>query len=218
MRDVFLYIFKQKKEMKKSIIVILVLVGLVLFIGVSMFFKATGTYDKAVGYQETASQSWGNVEATYQRRMDLIPNLVSTVKGFAAQEKEVLIGVTEARASVGKVTVDANNLKPENIKAFQQAQSGLTQALSKLMLVQERYPELRSNQNFLQLQAQLEGTENRINVARQRYNGTVKEYNTFIRGFWKKMYLGWLAEEDEFVKKGMFEADKGAENAPKVQF
>ncbi|MBI35935.1 MAG: LemA family protein [Flavobacteriales bacterium] len=204
--------------MKKSSIIILSVVGLVVIIGISMFFKATGTYDKAVGYQETTSQAWGNVEATYQRRMDLIPNLVSTVKGFAAQEKEVLIGVTEARASVGKVTIDASNLKPENIKAFEQAQSGLTQALSKLMLVQERYPELRSNQNFLQLQAQLEGTENRINVARQRYNDTVKEYNTFIRGFWRKMYLGWLAEEDEFTKKGSFESEKGAEKAYKVQF
>jgi LemA protein len=204
--------------MKKSSIIILSVIGLVLIIGFSIISKATGTYDKAVNYQETSSQAWANVEATYQRRMDLIPNLVSTVKGFAAQEKEVLLGVTEARASVGKVTVDANNLKPENIKAFQQAQSGLTQALSKLMVIQERYPELRSNQNFLQLQAQLEGTENRINVSRQRFNGTVKEYNTFIRGFWKKMYLGWLAEEDEFPKKGMFEADKGAEKAPKVQF
>lgn len=208
--------------MKKILIILSIGFGSIILvlgiIAVIMFNIATGTYDKAVGYQETTSQAWGNVEATYQRRMDLIPNLVSTVKGFAAQEKEVLIGVTEARASVGKVTVDANNLKPENIKAFQQAQSGLTQALSKLMLVQERYPELRSSQNFMALQDELAGTENRINVARQRYNGTVKEYNTFIRGFWKKIYLGWLAEEDEFTKKGMFEADKGAENAPKVQF
>ncbi len=204
--------------MKKLIIILLVLVGLVVIIGGSMFFKSTSTYTKAVKLDEEVVEYWANVEVNYQRRMDLIPNLVSTVKGFAAQEKEVLLGVTEARASVGKVTVDANNLKPENIKAFQQAQSGLTQALSKLMLVQERYPELRSNQNFMALQDELAGTENRINVARQRYNGTVKEYNTFIRGFWKKMYLGWLAEEDEFTKKGMFEADKGAENAPKVQF
>ena len=143
----------------------------------------------------------------------------SIVSGYNnKQDSQVLLGVTEARASVGKVTVDANNLKPENIKAFQQAQSGLTQALSKLMVIQERYPELRSNQNFLQLQAQLEGTENRIAVSRKRYNGSVKEFNSYIRGFWQKMYLGWHAEEDEFKKKGMFEADKGAENAPKVQF
>ena len=204
--------------MKKSSIILLVLVGLVVIIGGSMFFKSTSTYTKAVKLDEEVVEYWANVEVNYQRRMDLIPNLVSTVKGFAAQEKEVLLGVTEARASVGKVTVDANNLKPENIKAFQQAQSGLTQALSKLMVIQERYPELRSNQNFLQLQAQLEGTENRIAVSRTRYNGSVKEFNSYIRGFWQKMYLGWHAEEDEFKKKGMFEADKGAENAPKVQF
>tara|TARA_B100000963_G_C22574332_1_gene647648 strand:+ start:945 stop:1559 length:615 start_codon:yes stop_codon:yes gene_type:complete len=204
--------------MKKSSIIILSVLGLVVIIALSIFFKATGTYDKAVGYQETSAQAWGNVEATYQRRMDLIPNLVSTVKGFAAQEKEVLLGVTEARASVGKVTVDANNLKPENIQAYQKAQSGLTQALSKLMLVQERYPELRSSQNFMALQDELAGTENRITVARERYNGSVKEYNTFIRGFWKKIYLGWLAEEDEFTKKGSFKAEKGAEKASKVQF
>jgi LemA protein len=208
--------------MKKILIILSIGFGSIILvlgiIAVIMFNSATGTYDKAVVYQETTKEYWGNVEATYQRRMDLIPNLVSTVKGFAAQEKEVLLGITEARASVGKVTIDANNLKPENIKSFQQAQSGLTQALSKLMVIQERYPELRSNQNFLQLQAQLEGTENRINVSRQRFNGTVKVYNTFIRGFWKKIYLGWLAEEDEFKKKGMFEAEKGADKAPKVQF
>lgn len=207
--------------MKKGIIALIVVGSLALVGGIIwavMFFSSIGTYNEAVGFQEGTSESWANVEATYQRRMDLIPNLVSTVKGFAAQEKEVLLGITEARASVGKVTIDANNLKPENIKAFQAAQSGLTQALSRLMMVQERYPDLKSNQNFLQLQAQLEGTENRINVARQRYNASVKEYNTFIRGFWQKMFLGWRAEDGEFVKKGMFEADKGAENAPKVQF
>lgn len=202
--------------MKKSAIIGLGLLGLVVIIVISMFFKATGTYDKAVLQQETVEQSWGNVEATYQRRMDLIPNLVSTVKAYAAQEKDVLLGVTQARASVGKVTVDGSKLDPESIAKFQKAQSGLTQALSKLMVIQERYPDLKSNQNFSQLQAQLEGTENRINVARQRYNASVKEYNTFIRGFWRKMYLGWLAEEDEFVKKGMFEADQGAEKAPNV--
>ena len=202
--------------MKKSNVILLSLLGLVVFIGVNMFFKATATYDKAVAYQETTSQSWGNVEATYQRRMDLLPNLMRTVEAYAAQEKEVLLGVTEARASVGKVTVDANNLNPQSIKAFQQAQSGLTQALSKLMVIQERYPELKSNQNFMALQDEISGTENRINVARQRYNGTVKEYNIFIRGFWKKMYLGWLAEEDEFSKKGMFDSEKGADKAPEL--
>jgi len=202
--------------MKKSAIIGLGVIGLIIVIGASMFFNATGTYDKAVLKQETVLQEWGDVEATYQRRMDLIPNLVSTVKAYAEQEKEVLLGVTEARASVGKVTIDGSKLDAESIAKFQKAQSGLTQALSKLMVIQERYPDLKSNQNFSQLQAQLEGTENRINVARQRYNESVKNYNTFIRGFWKKMYLGWLAEEGEFEKKGMFEAEKGAEKAPNV--
>ncbi len=202
--------------MKKSTIIILSIIALLLIIAVKMFFNATSTYDKAVNLQETSAQAWGNVEATYQRRSDLIPALVSTVKNYAAQEEKVLLGITEARASVGKVTVDASKLSAENIAAYQKAQSGLTQALSRLLMVQERYPDLKSNQNFMQLQAQLEGTENRINVARQRFNGTVKEYNSFIRGFWKKMYLGWLASEGEFEKKGMFEAEAGAEKAPDV--
>jgi len=207
--------------MKKGVIALIVVGSIAIIaviVWVAMFFSSVGTYNEAVGLQEETSESWANVEATYQRRADLIPNLVSTVKGYAAQEKEVLLGITEARASVGKVTIDANKLKPENIKAYQQAQSGLTQALSRLLMVQERYPDLKSNQNFMQLQAQLEGTENRINVARQRYNAAVKKYNAFIRGFWQKLFLGWRAEEGEFEKKGMFEADKGAENAPKVEF
>lgn len=204
--------------MKKTSIIWLV-IGLVAVIALYVrFIKAPGVYDAAVSQQEEVVASWGNVEATYQRRSDLIPNLVSTVKGYATHEKEVLLGVTEARSRVGQVKIDASNLNAQNIQKFQAAQSGLTQALSKLMVVMERYPDLKANQNFLQLQAQLEGTENRINVARQRYNGTVKTYNTFIRGYWKKMYLGWIAEEAEFEKKGVFEADKGAEKAPEVNF
>ena len=128
------------------------------------------------------------------------------------QEKEVLLGVTQARASVGKVTIDANNLKPENIKAFQQAQSGLTQALSKLMLVQERYPELRSNQNFLQLQAQLEGTENRINVARDRFSDSAKKFNKKIKKIPGRLFNALAG----FEEKGYFKSDKGAEKAPEL--
>lgn len=188
---------------------------LAVYIGL---FKAPATYNGAVKLQEEVVASWGNVEATYQRRADLIPNLVSTVKGYAEHEKEVLISVTEARSKVGQMKLDASNLNEQNIKAYQQAQSGLTQALSKLMVVVEKYPDLKANQNFLQLQAQLEGTENRINVARQRYNDTVKQYNTFIRGFWKKKYLSFTAEEGEFEKKAVFEAEEGAEKAPKVEF
>lgn len=204
--------------MKKSYIIGGIIGLVVILLAYFALVKVPGTYDKAVKLQEEVNSSWGDVEATYQRRLDLIPNLVETVKGYAAHESEVLLGVTEARAKVGQINLDASKLNEENIKAFQQAQSGLTQALSKLMVVMEKYPDLKANENFMQLQAQLEGTENRINVARQRYNETVKEYNTFIRGFWKKMYLGWLAEEGEFQKKGMFEAEKGADKAPKVKF
>lgn len=204
--------------MKTSSILLIVLgvvVAIALYIG---FVKVPGTYNGAVKLQEEVIASWGNVEATYQRRSDLIPNLVSTVKGYAAHEKEVLLGVTEARSKVGQVSIDASKLNEQNVRAFQQAQTGLTQALSKLMVVMEKYPDLKANQNFLQLQAQLEGTENRISVARQRYNEVVKNYNTYIRGFWKKIYLSWAADENEFEKKAVFEADKGAENAPQVKF
>lgn len=204
--------------MKTSSILLIVLgvvVAIALYIGL---VKVPGTYNGAVKLQEEVIASWGNVEATYQRRSDLIPNLVSTVKGYAAHEKEVLLGVTEARSKVGQVSIDASKLNEQNVRAFQQAQTGLTQALSKLMVVMEKYPDLKANQNFLQLQAQLEGTENRISVARQRYNEVVKNYNTYIRGFWKKIYLSWAADENEFEKKAVFEADKGAENAPQVKF
>ena len=204
--------------MKKSTIIGLTVGGLVLILLIFGLVKVPGTYNEAVKLQEDVVASWGDVEATYQRRMDLIPNLVSTVKGYASHEKEVLLGVTEARSKVGQINLDASKLNEQNIKAFQQAQSGLTQALSKLMVVMEKYPDLKANENFLQLQAQLEGTENRINVARQRYNETVKVYNTFIRGFWKKIYLSWTAADGEFEKKGVFEAEKGAEKAPEVKF
>ena len=204
--------------MKKTSIIWIVIGSIAVIALYVKFVKAPSVYDSAVAQQEEVVASWGNVEATYQRRADLIPNLVSTVKGYAAHEKEVLLGVTQARSKVGQVNIDASNLNAQNIQKFQAAQSGLTQALSKLMVVMERYPDLKANQNFLQLQAQLEGTENRINVARQRYNGAVKSYNTFIRGYWKKTFIGWIAEEGEFEKKGVFEADKGAEKAPSVQF
>ena len=201
--------------MKRSTIVILAVLGL---IALFLFFKVPGTYNGAVKAQEEVKAAWGDVEANYQRRADLIPNLVEVVKGYASHEKEVLIGVTEARAKVGQVQINANNLKAADVKAYQEAQSGLTQALSKLMVVMERYPDLKANQNFMQLQAQLEGTENRISVSRQRFNAASKDYNTYIRGFWNKIFLGWTADEGEFEKYEMFEADKGAENAPKVKF
>lgn len=201
--------------MKKSTIAILAIAGLLILVGI---IKIPGTYTKAVKYQEEVTSAWGNVEVNYQRRADLIPNLVSTVKGYASHEKEVLLGVTEARAKAGQVSIDASKITPAAVKSYQAAQSGLTQALSKLMVVMEKYPDLKANQNFMQLQAQLEGTENRIAVARQRFNDSVKQYNSYIRGFWQKRFLSWTAEEGEFERKGVFEADKGAENAPKVEF
>lgn len=193
-----------------------VLSGVILIMLYMFFVKVPGTYDGAVSLQEELNATWGNVEANYQRRADLIPNLVSTVKGYAAHEKDVLVGVTEARSKVGQLNINASNLTAANMQAFQQAQGGLSGALSKLMVVMEKYPDLKANQNFMQLQAQLEGTENRISVSRQRYNDGVKNYNTYIRGFWKKMYLNVAAEDGEFEKRLMFEAEKGAEKAYKI--
>ena len=169
-------------------------------------------FNGTVSAEEDVEGQWSKVESTYQRRIDLLPNLMRTVQSYAAQEKEVLLGVTQARASVGKVTIDANNLKPENIQAYQQAQSGLTQALSKLMVIQERYPDLKSNQNFLQLQAQLEGTENRINVARDRFSDSAKKFNKKIKKIPGRLFNALAG----FEEKGYFKSDKGAEKAPEL--
>ena len=150
----------------------------------------------------------------YQRRADLIPNLVNTVKGYAAHEKETLEGVIEARSKATQITVSADDLSEENIKKFQAAQGELQQALGKLLAITENYPDLKANENFRDLQAQLEGTENRITVERQKFNETVKVYNTSIRKFPTTIYAGWFG----FEKKGYFEAQAGAEKAPEVQF
>jgi len=150
----------------------------------------------------------------YQRRADLIPNLVNTVKGVADFEKETLKEVVEARASATQIKVDASNLSPEQIKAFQASQGQLTQALGKLLMVAEQYPQLKATQNFLELQSQLEGTENRISVERQKFNSVVQDYNAYIRKFPQVIYSGWFG----FEKKGYFEAEAGAEKAPEVSF
>lgn len=171
-------------------------------------------YNGGIERDEKVSASWGQVQNVYQRRADLIPNLVNTVKGFAAQEKEVLVGVIEARAKATAITIDASKLTPENVKQYQQAQEGLSGALSRLMMVQERYPELKSNQNFLELQSQLEGTENRITVERRNFNETVKDYNTWGRKFPNNFFSGMW----DFSKKGYFEADASAQKAPEVKF
>jgi LemA protein len=190
---------------------ILIGVVAVLVIGYFMF---KGTYNKMVTQDETVNQTWSQVENVYQRRADLIPNLVNTVKGYAAHEKETLEGVVEARAKATSVNVDANNLNAQTMQQFQQAQQGLSSALSKLMVVVERYPDLKANESFLQLQAQLEGTENRITVERQRFNQSVEVFNKTIRTFPNNLFAGLFG----FEKKPYFEADQGAEEVPEVEF
>lgn len=196
--------------MKKSLIVIGVIV--ILLVVFYSFFK--GTYNTMVQNNEQVESQWAQVENVYQRRADLIPNLVNTVKGFAAQEQEVLVGVVEARAKATSVNLNAENLTEANMAAFQQAQEGLSSALSRLMVVVERYPDLKSNQNFLELQAQLEGTENRITVERMKFNEVTRTYNTYIKSFPQTMLAGMFG----FAAKPYFEATAGAETAPKVEF
>jgi LemA protein len=205
--------------MKKSVIVLLVVIGVILIIGFRTVSWMNNTYDKGIAYQEQVDKSWGDVVTQYQRRTDLIPNLVNIVKGYASHEQETLTGVIEARAKATSTTIDPSNLNAASIQAFQQAQSGLSSALSKLMVVVERYPDLKANQNFSELQAQLEGTENRISVSRMKFNESVKVYNFHIRGKFRKWALSVFGEEDEFPKKEMFEAvSENVEQAPKVEF
>lgn len=183
------------------------------FLSAAVFLQSCG-YNTMVEQDETVAQKWADVQTQYQRRADLIPNLVNTVKGFAEQEKEVLTSVVEARAKATSMNITADELTPENIQKFQAAQGQLRSALGRLMVVVERYPELKSNQNFLELQAQLEGTENRISVARQKFNQAVQDYNSSIRSFPKVIYAGWFG----FEKKAYFEAAESAQDAPKVEF
>jgi LemA protein len=171
-------------------------------------------YNGIAGKDQVVKKSWGDVESDYQRRSDLIPNLVNTVKGYANFEKETLTKVIEARASATQMKVDASNLTPEALESFQKAQGGLSQALGRLMVVAENYPDLKANQNFLDLQAQLEGTENRINVSRKRFNEAVQDYNTAIVGFPGNL----VAMLGGFKEKGFFKAAEGADKAPEVKF
>ncbi len=163
---------------------------------------------------EQVAGNWGQVENVYQRRADLIPNLVNTVKGYAEHEKETLMGVVEARAKATSTTIDPSNLDANAIQQFQANQQGLSSALSRLMVVVEKYPDLKANQSFRDLQAQLEGTENRISVERRNFNESVKSYNAFIRMFPKSMYANMFG----FEKKAYFQAQQGAEKAPEVKF
>ena len=189
---------------------ILIIVGILAVI----VFWAVGIYNNMVKLDEETQQAWAQVENVYQRRADLIPNLVKTVQGAAEYEKGTLEGVIEARSKATSVQVDPTKLTEENIAAFQQAQDQLSSALSRLMVVVERYPELKANQNFLELQSQLEGTENRIVVERKKFNEVVQKYNTAIRRFPNNIFAGMFG----FEKKGYFKAKEGADVAPDVEF
>ena len=197
-------------KVKKSWIII----GVILVTVFIIYRFFAGSYNYMVNYDETVITTWSNVENVYQRRADLIPNLVSTVKGYAAHEQETFTEVIEARAKATSVSIDPANLNAATIQQFQQAQAGLSSALSKLMVIVERYPDLKANQNFLELQAQLEGTENRIAVERRKFNESVKVYNTYIRSFPKNMVAGMYG----FERKMQFQADEGANIVPEVNF
>ena len=171
-------------------------------------------YNGLVNDSENVDNNWANVETQYQRRADLIPNLVNTVKGYATHEKETLEGIMKARSEATQTKVDPTNLTPQKLAEYQKAQAGISQALGRLMVIQERYPDLKANQKFQELQAQLEGTENRINVARKDFNDAAKKYNVSIRSFPKNI----LAKMFGFEKKVYFEAQSGAEKAPEVKF
>ena len=196
--------------MKKGLIVIIVIA--VVALGIFMWVK--GTYNGLVTKQEGVESAWSQVENVYQRRADLVPNLVATVKGYAAHEKETLEGVVSARAKATQMTVDPTKLDEASLKKFQEAQCELGNAIGRLLMITENYPELKANENFLQLQAQLEGTENRITVERQKFNETAKAYNTEVRKFPANIIAGMFG----FERKPYFEAKEGADEAPKVEF
>jgi LemA protein len=194
---------------RNIIITLAIIVVLLLFVR-----SGVRSYNNLVGLDEGVSSQWGNVENVYQRRADLIPNLVETVKGYADFERQTLTDVIEARSKASSIQVDPNNITPESLAKFQEAQDGLSSALSRLLVVVERYPDLKANQNFLELQAQLEGTENRITVERMKFNEAAQGYNTAVRRFPASI----IASIFGFEKKSYFEAKPGAEDAPKVEF
>jgi len=197
-------------KLSKGVITLIIILGVLLLI----FLWGKSVYNGMVTQEEHVTTAWSQVENVYQRRADLIPNLVATVKGYASHEQETLEGVVNARAKATQTTIDPANISPENMARYQQAQGELSQALGRLMMIVENYPDLKANQNFLELQAQLEGTENRITVERQKYNEAARKYNTTIRLFPKNIFAGIFG----FEKKLYFEAKEGTENAPIVQF
>lgn len=196
--------------MKKGTIAIIAVVAVIL--GCILWFK--GAYNNMVTAEEGVSAAWSQVENVYQRRADLVPNLVATVKGYAAHESSTLEGVVEARSKATQVTVSAEDLSPEALAKFNAAQGDLTNALGRLLMLTENYPDLKASQNFSELQAQLEGTENRITTERMKFNDTAKAYNTLIRKFPDNIVASMFG----FEKKGYFEAAAGAEKAPVVEF
>ncbi len=191
-----------------------IIIGVIVLFVIIIISWSTGIYNGLVSREEGVNSQWSQVENVYQRRADLIPNLVNTVKGYANFEKSTLTAVIEARSKATAVNISPKNLDAASLQKFQSAQDGLSSALGRLMVVVERYPELKANQNFLELQAQLEGTENRITVERQKFNESAQDYNTYIRKFPKNIFSGMFG----FQKKAYFEAQQGAEKAPQVQF
>lgn len=198
------------KSNKGSLIAIVIVILLVLWAVVA----GISFNNKAVQQEEGVRQAWSQVENQYQRRADLIPNLVNTVKGYATHERETLEGVVEARAKATQTTVDPTKMTPEDLAAYQQAQGELSQALGRLLAVSERYPDLKANENFKALQVQLEGTENRISTERKRFNEVTQEYNTFVRKFPNNIFGSILG----FKAKPYFESVAGADRAPEVKF
>ena len=196
--------------MKKSYVIILAIVVVI----VGIFGWATSTYNGMVTVEEEATTAFAKVQSAYQRRADLIPNLVETVKGYATHEQETLEGVVAARSKATQVTLDPDKMTPQKMKEFQEAQGELSSALGRLIAIQENYPDLKANENFRDLQVQLEGTENRINTERNNYNEAVQKYNVKIRRFPNSMFAGMFG----FEKMQKFEAETGAEKAPQVKF
>ena len=196
--------------MKKNTIILVSVIGLIVI----LFLWGMSGYNGLVTQEETVNSQWANVESQYQRRADLIPNLVATVKGYATHESSTLEGVVAARAKATQVTIDPEKLTPEKLQEFQAAQGQVSSALGKLLMITENYPDLKANQNFLELQAQLEGTENRISVERGRFNDLEKEFNAAIRRFPRSI----IASIGGFKKKPYFESEQGSEKAPAVKF
>ena len=191
-----------------------VTIGVVLLILLALFGAGGCSYNKMVNKQETVTSQWAQVENAYQVRSDLIPNLVNTVKGAANFEQQTLIGVVEARAKATQVKIDANNLTPDKFREFEQAQKGVSSALSRLLVTVEAYPDLKSNQNFRALMDELSGTERRISTERKRFNDVVKDYNSHIRSFPNNLFAGMFG----FSTKTYFQATEGADKAPEVKF